>query len=92
MSHGWNNDRRIPPPPPPPAPQVTTTDEERDYIANRRALYRKVVDCLDGCGLSVSAAAGVLRDVMSQMIICQRDEPVEYIIEKVKSSRFYKDS
>lgn len=71
---------------------TTITDEEREYITKRRALYRKVVDCLDGCGLSVSAAAGVLRDVMSQMFVCQKDEPVADILDRVKKSRFYQDS
>ena len=64
---------------------------EEDYISRKKALYRKIIDACDECGMSTAGVVSVLREVTDRINICRNSRPMQDIMADMKKSRFYQD-
>lgn len=68
------------------------SNEDRGYNAKKRALFRKIVDACDECGLTTASVISTLKDVSDQINLCRNSKPMEHIMDEMRKSKFYRDS
>lgn len=73
------------------AVELPQSRAEEDYFSRKKALYRKIVDACDGCGMSTAGVVSVLRDVTERINICRNSRPMQDIMADMKKSRNYQE-
>ena len=71
--------------------ELPESKAEEEYVSRKKALYRKIIDACDECGMTTAGVVAVLREVTDRINICRNSRPMQDIMADMKKSRFYQD-